>query len=1329
MSTRNFSNKPNLQDNIQNSDYQVNVKKNIYKPVFGNNNGTSGSLTISAAIVDTGITTTTTTLSTSTGRGSQGPIGPAGSQGFQGFQGQGFQGPAGGGSGGSLISKTFNQLTSMVSGGTLVAGQQYLMTDYQTVYLQPNTNILKTDATIEPLILTAISGGTFSTSVKSTIYPNDEIEYDITNTSVGQSTRNGWITWRKDDRNNTCYYDSRSVMCNVLQTAGTYSIYFGNSGEDFSAFSNLQIGVYAIDRGQIAGNIMVSSDTIDYSRYEAPFIVAFNGYNNTDTIINVLVTDTNGSNVYQIGTMSDTNYYQSKEIAYPAVGNVSVQAFINNQPSPPTLPDKSTDTYYDILTFADSDSCFSNTIEKDINNNYTDSINNNSIRNSSNITFGPGCVNNVVGDGCYGITFEGQNIGNDVCGTDFIGGSCFGNIFRTQASFNAVGSGANSNDISGVYNKLIDNANANVLSNDCEYNFIAYGAFNNTLIDSSYNSLVNDVYDNEINESYYNFFGYGAYSNRLFSSSYNHLDDNANYCDFAQSCSNNFVTGGSARIKLGESCSYNYFGSDADYCEFSANSNYNYVNGGSTRIKLGFNCSNNTFDQSSGNNELGDGSSNNIFNPNSTGNKFGLNCINNNFDQSGGKNNTLSDYCQGNTIGGDFNFFDQNSSNNILHGTGSDYNKFGQGCTNNELFYSARNTFGNNCSGNTLDGGDNQDNFFGDNSSNNYMNASSGNRFGNGCSGNSLDGGENQNNFFGDNCSNNTINNGSGNKFGNNCSGNIFYSGGNNNNIFDDNCSNNAFYSSYSNKFGQDSSNNTNLSMPMVDNVFASSFYNNTFGVSGSGGYISNNVIGNGFTNNQFQGGPMSGNVIKDNFSGNTINMTQSFGDPQSFNYNYIEDNVSGITYPSSYNNKGPWLSQPITFNDLQSLVADNLISVGKNYLIVDYSCVYTDPVSSTVKQGPIEPLIVVGGTASSISRNATSTIYPNDYIEYNLSGGSLDGININGVISRRIDDSKNDAPYDIRAVKFTISGEEVAPFGNGGNYGNIIRSDSYNSNFPIVTFQGGNDNNIVSQNANNIFFGGGSSNNYIGNNTTGVTFSGGNNYNTIENSCNNISVQGGSQYNKVSGQCSDLYINGDENIFNKSASNIVLQNSGNNGNIFGESSNNITLNSGCVNNSFSPSAANISIGNGCNINRFDSGTHDITTLDGFTNNKLENTYSNTYGNNCVNNYVIDENGNDRGDAYSNNKPWSPANTYTLHANPINYNEVAFYFENSGNITDVVLAGATASQIKTGQDSTYTGLAPTFPYAYTAGDRIFITFTYLNLGQPNANIDVFCKDN
>lgn len=78
---------------------------------------------------------------------------------------------------------------------------------------------------------------------------------------------------------------------------------------------------------------------------------------------------------------------------------------------------------------------------------------------------------------------------------------------------------------------------------------------------------------------------------------------------------------------------------------------------------------------------------------------------------------------------------------------------------------------------------------------------------------------------------------------------------------------------------------------------------------------------------------------------------------------------------------------------------------------------------------------------------------------------------------------------------------------------------------------------------------------------------------------------------------------------------------------------------------------------------------------------------------------------------------------------PVSLNEVSFLMQNAGNVTAITISGASGAKIKTGISGTYPTGTQTYPYAYAAGDRLFVTYTYTDLTNPSCNIILTCRDN
>lgn len=103
------------------------------------------------------------------------------------------------GGGGGVISKTYAELKAIKDADGLIQGQTYLINDYQTIHsIYHTTDVCENGVVIqtggdfanylggnfvvnggEPLLITAVSANKFDTSVRSTVFPTDVIEYNF----------------------------------------------------------------------------------------------------------------------------------------------------------------------------------------------------------------------------------------------------------------------------------------------------------------------------------------------------------------------------------------------------------------------------------------------------------------------------------------------------------------------------------------------------------------------------------------------------------------------------------------------------------------------------------------------------------------------------------------------------------------------------------------------------------------------------------------------------------------------------------------------------------------------------------------------------------------------------------------------------------------------------------------------------------------------------------------------------------------------------------------------------------------------------------------------
>lgn len=127
----------------------------------------------------------------------------------------------GGGSGGGVIDVTHAQLVTFKNNNQLTPGTFYRITDFRTMYDQPDfdaNGVAKTSVAaklgpIEPIIVLALTDDTLSSKAYQEAYPKDTIEYMLEfTTPVNNTVTKGRIIYRKDEWDNETDFDHRNVV-------------------------------------------------------------------------------------------------------------------------------------------------------------------------------------------------------------------------------------------------------------------------------------------------------------------------------------------------------------------------------------------------------------------------------------------------------------------------------------------------------------------------------------------------------------------------------------------------------------------------------------------------------------------------------------------------------------------------------------------------------------------------------------------------------------------------------------------------------------------------------------------------------------------------------------------------------------------------------------------------------------------------------------------------------------------------------------------------------------------------------------------------------------
>lgn len=343
----------------------------------------------------------------------------------------------------SVQSVTYDEIFGMATGSTLVPGQLYRITDYNTIYVQPESLEIMTGHNPFQLIVLAINDskvGINAWAVPNSTFPNAnlwQVEYDLFSTNVvwavdpnsGDNIAKGSITRLVDENLNDCPYDFKNILFRRYQSSGYSGIADWVNGK----FLTIQMNDDAF---------------IDCYTFNVNNILPIDG------------SDTSQRNrIGRSGTISPGNF--SKQV----LGNNVFITLTNN-------------LLYDNIIGDDS---YGNTFTCNFFNN----------------TFGPGCQNNIIGN----IVGGGANSDNTY-GSQFTN-----NVIDDNFQFNSIGTVCQDNNLGPDFtNNMIDNTfQSNNIGADCIFNVIASDFISNNIdTEFSFNRFDSGVAENTIGQGFSN---------------------------------------------------------------------------------------------------------------------------------------------------------------------------------------------------------------------------------------------------------------------------------------------------------------------------------------------------------------------------------------------------------------------------------------------------------------------------------------------------------------------------------------------------------------------------------------------------------------------------------------------------------------------------------------------------------------------------------------------------------------------------------------------------------------------------------------------------------
>ena len=418
--------------------------------------------------------------------------------------GSAIVGPTGatGPSGSGIVETTYSELYSGVTGGSLIPGLYYLITDFKNCYDQPDYDLFgnpgltgnyKEDVDVSPIMVFATSENTLSPDAYQPQYPKDKIKYDVTFnvTEVTLSPALGRITERIDEFGNRTDYDHRAILFRRYD-----NYYYTEEGKGK--------GTIELIGATGATGEVIGTGTL-FNNYAAGNSIFING--SPELLFEIVSIDSNtnmivtGLSIPSVSPGSDFYIAQRDGLTYKQ-NNISID-------------------YTEHPTFLfDNEQIISNYLG-DVasligwSDNYFLLPNN---------VFGEDVIGNIIGNDCINNTFR-RDVEHNVIGDEFRNNTIFNDLDfadnRIDSNFynnliicegfndNRIGDGFSDNKIlsnSGFQDNLIGvNFNNNTIYSVFDDNVIVNGFGSNIIYSQFYlNQIGSNFTDNEIYSSLYN---------------------------------------------------------------------------------------------------------------------------------------------------------------------------------------------------------------------------------------------------------------------------------------------------------------------------------------------------------------------------------------------------------------------------------------------------------------------------------------------------------------------------------------------------------------------------------------------------------------------------------------------------------------------------------------------------------------------------------------------------------------------------------------------------------------------------------------------------------
>jgi len=409
----------------------------------------------------------------------------------------------GGGGGGSVPDTVLSQaiyeeithtaLAAKIADSTLTVGKRYLISDFKTVFNLNISGTPYTDASVESIIVTALTDASLEPIAYSISHPKDILYYDIDGSTYMPGSTKGCIYRRIDTEKNISVpfdfrefkveYKKPSIAITEWDNSTNYArgiisrvesdLYISktavNMGNDPAITSNWL--VFPHDIAMIADEfIFINGGEVSMGATQSP-VSPFNIGQSYDFVIKGQPTTVSGCLFYTVGYIQNSYFEALDKCSF-----FTEDALVNNNcgylkhlyvnggfsGNRITSCDK----------FISNSAILNNTISSGFNNNYIYSLQNNTIESDA--------TGNIIGenfrDNTIGLRFQNNTIGTNFGGQADNYGNQIGNDFHD----NVIGNYFSGNVIGNWFYM-------NTVGNDCQENNLPYKFYSNTTGDSFQN--------------------------------------------------------------------------------------------------------------------------------------------------------------------------------------------------------------------------------------------------------------------------------------------------------------------------------------------------------------------------------------------------------------------------------------------------------------------------------------------------------------------------------------------------------------------------------------------------------------------------------------------------------------------------------------------------------------------------------------------------------------------------------------------------------------------------------------------------------------------------